>query len=189
MKINFIVFLLITGIFCNAQDRIPTEEEAARFFEREDKTGFIFRTITIDDALFELYARRSPGDVIVGGSKIYKILGIKTVHIQNFGSIQLQQTLAEKEVHELEKIIIEKYNSGTPFSDLNQEYGENKNAYTDDIDYPIENMGNLGREMEKHDVGELFVVNDPPNNSYKVIIKNRPAVAQMVVQVFEADYK
>lgn len=187
MKALFLLFVLY-GLNCTAQQAPLTVEEADRFFGREDKTGFVFRNITEGDELFDFYAKRQPGEVVIGSKKIYKILAVKTVHIQNYGCIQLQQTLTEKQAAALQKLIIQKYKSGTTFIALNREYGENKNDIAADIEYPLENLGAQGREMEKHEVGEMFVVNDPANNSYKVIVKNKPPYPQKIVQVVEAEY-
>lgn len=185
---KYLTLFSLATLSAQAQQAPPTVEEADRFFGREDKTGFVFRSITEGDELFGFYAKRQPGEVVIGSEKIYKVLTVKTVHIQNYGCIQLQQTLTERQAAALQKIIIERYKSGTSFIALNREYGENKNDIAANIEYPLENLGNQGREMEKHEVGEMFVVNDPANNSYKVIVKNKPPYPQKIVQVVEAEY-
>lgn len=190
MKIIIVVVSLFATALCIGQSRIPTQEEASAFFEKEDKTGFIFHSITEDDELFELYAKKQPGDVIVSGTRIYKVLNVKNVHIVNYSLLQLEQTLTPEQVLELEKTIIAKYNSGIPFVKLIEEYREYKYASNSEAEWPLENFDQHRREMfEKHKVGEIFTINDPANNSYKILIKNNNPFPEKVISIWEAEYK
>lgn len=185
-----LISFLLLSIASVAQNRIPTEEEAARFFEREDKSGFVMQSYTEEDELFGFYSKRQVGDVIVSGTKIYKIIDNRMMKIQNYGVIQLPGTMTEKQAVEQEMAIHKKYKSGVPFSDLIMEYGENKHISNSAVEMPIDNLGEIQREMfDKYAVNEIFAINDADNTSYKVYLKNNNPVQKKVIRVFEAEYK
>ena len=188
-NIGILLSILITT-FCNAQDKIPTQEEARAFFEKEDKSGFLFHSITEDEELFELYAKRLPGDVIVSGTKIYQVIDIKKVHIINFGSIQLRQTLNIGQITELQEEIMKKYNSGVPFLQLIEKYSESKTPQSAVIEWPLESFNEKRKELfTTYKEGEIFAYNDLNNNEYKLYVKNSISTAKTVVYVFEAEYQ
>jgi hypothetical protein len=192
MKIIAILLSIFASHFCFAQDKIPTQEEAEAFFEKEDKSGFLFHTVTEEDELFGLYANRQPGDVIISGTTIYQVVNVKKVHIINFGSIQLEQTLSTEQVAEIQKKIIEKYNAGVPFVELIREYSETKASASESavLEWPLENFNQKRKELfVKHKEGEIFAYNDPNNNEYRLYIKNSLSIPRKVAYVFEAKYQ
>ena len=192
MKIIAILLSIFASHFCLGQDKIPSQEEAEAFFEKEDKSGFLFHTVTEEDELFGLYANRQPGDVIVSGTTIYQVINIKNVHIINFGSIQLEQTLSPEQIAKLQKEIIEKYNAGVPFIQLIREYGENKASASDSavLEWTLENFNPKRKEMfVKYAAGEIFAYNDPNNNEYRLYVKNSLSTPTKVAYVFEAKYQ
>lgn len=190
MKNIVTVVLTIAGIVCNAQDRVPTQEEAVRYFETTDVSEFSRHTITEEDELFSLYSRHQPGDVIVSGSAIYKVEQVRKVHLVNFGAIMLEQTLTPSQAVELEKTIAAKYRSGVPFTKLIEEYSEYKYASNSEMEWVLENFDDHRKEMfEKYKVGEIFAINDPGNNSYHLYVKNSEPISGKVIYVWEAKYK
>lgn len=186
-------FVLLINLFVStlvvAQGETPTLEQARAFLDKEDKTGFDFYNIYEDYEEFSYFSQKAEGEIIVSGTTIYKVVNHRLDHIQKFHCIQLEQTLTEKDAIELEKIIIKKYISGIPFAQLVEEYSINKNFHIDGLDMPIERIGKLGEEMQKHNVNEIFAVNDPVNNSYKVVIKNNNPAPRKAIFMWKAEYK
>ena len=187
MKI--LIAFLIFSAGCMAQTRIPTEEEAARFFERQDKTGFVLQAYSEEDELFGFYSKRQVGDVIVSGTKIYKVIDNRMMKIQNYGVIQLPGSLTEEQAVEQEMAIHKKYKSGVSFGDLIMEYGENKHRSNSAVEMPLDNLSEMHREMfDKYAVNEIFAINDADNTSYHIYLKNNNPVQKKVIRVFEAEY-
>lgn len=188
MKLVINVLLLLFSIFSVAQTKTPTKEQATEFINKEDKTGFSFYYVYEDDEQFEFYWQKADDEIIISGTTIYKVVNHKIENVQNFNSIQLEKTLSIKEAVELEKIIIKKYMSGMSFAKLEEEYSIHQFTPGTEQERPVERLGKMGEEMQKHGINEIFIANDPETNSYNIVIKNNNPIPRKAVFMWKAEY-
>lgn len=188
MKITAISIFILFSFSLIAQNKTPTSEQAKEFINKEDKTGFSFYYVYEDDEMFEFYWKKDDDEIIISGSTIYKVINHKIENIQNYNYIQLDKSLSIKEAIELEKIIIKKYISGVSFTKLEEEYSINRQAIGVEQERPIERLGKMGEEMQKHDTNEIFTSNDAENNLYNIVIKNNIPSLRKGVFLWQAEY-
>lgn len=190
MKYSFLLFLVFIYSFGHAQNQIPTEQEARDYFEKEHETTYVNTYFEEDGELFDLYSRKNPGDIIITGTEIYKVIGTKFVTLYECSLIMFdEKKQSAAEIESLQKIIISQYNFGVSLELLGKKYGTPE-SYTPDISIDYENLsdGPLKKAIDEHSPKEIFLVNFLNQMSYLMVINNNP-IKQKSVSVQYAVYE
>src|SRR5688572_8715157 len=116
--------LLLFSIFSVAQTKTPTEQEAREYFEKEHETTYVNTYFEEDGELFDLYSRKNPGDIIITGTEIYKVIGTKYITLYECSLIMFdEKKQSAAEIESLQKTIISQYNFGVSLEQLAAKYG------------------------------------------------------------------
>lgn len=184
------VLLLLFSIFSVAQTKTPTEKEAREYFEKEHETTYVNTYFEEDGELFDLYSRNNPGDIIITGTEIYKVIGTKYITLYECSLIMFdEKKQSAAEIESLQKTIISQYNFGVSLEQLAAKYGTPE-SYAPEISIDYENLsdGPLKTALKEHSSKEIFLVNFLNQMSYLMVINNNPT-KQKSVSVQHAVYE
>lgn len=176
------VLLPLFSIFSIAQTKTPTEQEAREYFEKEHETTYVSTYFEDDGELFDLYSRKNPGDIMITGTEIYKVIGTKFITLYECSLILFdEKKQSAAEIESLQKTIISQYNFGVSLEQLAAKYGASE-SYTPEISIDYENLsdGPLKKALEEHSPGEIFLVNFLNQMSYLMVINNNPTKQKSV---------
>ncbi|MHA3788527.1 hypothetical protein ACX0HA_09985 [Flavobacterium hauense] len=190
MKAKALFIISLFSLCAYAQPKIPTEQEAREYFETEHKTTYVTTYFEEDGEFFDFYSRKNPGDIIITGTEIYKVIGTKFVTLYECSLIMFdekKQSAAEIEL--LQKTIISQYNFGVPLQQLGEKYGLPE-SYAPEISIDYENLsdGPLKKALEEHSPNEIFLISFLNQISYLMVINNNPT-KQKSVSVQQAVYE
>lgn len=190
MKVIALFLLCLFSICAHAQTKTPNEQEAREYFEKEHKTTHISTYFEDDGELFDLYSRKKPGDIIITGTEIYKVIGTKLITLYECSMIMFdEKKQSAAEIESLQKTIISQYNFGVSLQQLGEKYGTPE-SYTPEISIDYENLSDspLKKALEEHSPKEIFLVTFVNQISYLMVINNSPT-KQKGVSVQHAVYE
>ena len=190
MKEIILSLPLFLSLIAIAQTKTPTEQEARDYFEKEHETTYRTTYFEEDGELFDLYSRKNPGDIIITGTEIYKVIGTKFITLYECSLIMFdEKKQSAAEIESLQKTIISQYNFGVPLQQLGEKYGTAE-SYTPEISIDYENLsdGPLKKALGEHSQGEIFLVDFLNQLSYLMVINNNPT-KQKSVSVQHAVYE
>lgn len=190
MKTITLLMMFLFSLYSYAQTKTPTEQQAREYFEKEHETSFVNTYFEEDGELFDLYSRKNPGDIIITGTEIYKVIGTKFVTLYECSLIMFdEKKQSAAEIESLQKTIISQYNFGVSLELLGKKYGTPE-SYTPEISIVYENLsdGPLKKALDEHSPKEIFIVNFLNQLSYLMVINNNP-IKQKSVSVQYAIYE
>ncbi len=162
-----------------------THEEAEVYLQSTEHRDM---TMYYDnDELFELYAKREPGEMIISGNEIYKVQHVKNARVQNCNILSVQTHGQTPEQHKaLQKKVLDDYNSGTTFAKLIEKYAEDEKWGAVDYEIVTEGTG-FDEAIATHVPGEVF--NIEYEGGFYVMQLNGTPVRRRAVWVIHATYK
>lgn len=115
-----LLFLLI-AYNLTAQEKPLTHDEAWTYIENaEDRDMTIYYE---GEELYEMYAKREAGELIISGNEIYKVYGVENTTVQNCNLLAVTNPDFTTEQHNaLKKKILAEYNNGISFQKLIEKY-------------------------------------------------------------------
>lgn len=190
MKLITNISLLLFSFFSIAQNKTPTEQEAREYFKKEHETTYINTYFEDDGELFDFYSQKNPGDIIITGTEIYKVIGTKFITLYECSLILFdEKKQSAAEIESLQKTIISQYNFGVSLEQLAAKYGTSE-SYNAEISIVYEDLsdGSLKKALDEHSHGEIFLVKFENQISYLMVINNNP-IKQKSVSVHQAVYE
>lgn len=162
-----------------------THEEAEAYLQSTEHRDM---TMYYDnDELFELYAKREPGEMIINGNEIYKVYRVKNAKVQNCNILSVQTHGQTPEQHKaLQKKVLDDYNSGTTFAKLIEKYAEDEKWGAVDYEIVTEGTG-FDEAIATHVPGEVF--NIEYEGGFYVMQLNGTPVLRRAVWVMHTTYK
>lgn len=182
MKTITLLMMFLFSLYSHAQAKTPTEQQAREYFEKEHETSFVNTYFEEDGELFDLYSRKNPGDIIITGTEIYKVIGAKFVTLYECSLIMFDENKqSAAEIESLQKTIISQYNFGVSLELLGKKYGTPE-SYTPEISIDYENLsdGPLKKALDEHSPKEIFLVTFLNQKSYLMVINNNPTKQKSV---------
>ena len=186
---KYLVALLCLFLSCcvSAQEKFITKEEADAYIQStEDRDMTIYYE---GEELFEMYAKREPGDIQIFGNEIYKTYGVENIDMQNCNILSVDAAaLTPEENKALQKKIIAAYKSGTTFSTLIAQYAKDENAYLINYDLPVKGTA-FEESLTAHNPGDIFTIEFEDPQGFYVMVLNGVPVIKRAVKVLHATYK
>ena len=185
MKI--ILCIAALAFFCSlkAQEKPLTAPEAEAFLQTAEE-----RDMTIyyeGEELYDMYAKREQGELIINGNEIYKAYGVENVKVQNCNILAVTNpgfTLEQHTAHQ--KRILAEYKAGATFQSLIEIYAPDGESGA--INYDVVNKGTgFDEAFATHKPGEIFTV-DYEGGFYVIVLNGLP-VPRKAVRVLHATYK
>jgi hypothetical protein len=185
MKIIMCIATLVFFCSLKAQEKPLTVPEAEAFLETAEERDMI--VYYEGEELYDMYAKRERGEIMISGNEIYKAYGVENVNVQNCDILLVNTTkLTAKEKTALKQNIFSDYKAGILFTDLIAKYGEGEHSGATDYDVVIENT-TLGEAFAGHTPGEILTVEY--EGGFYVIVLNGLPVPHKAVRVLHATYK
>jgi len=184
MKTIMTLCLIAFAIMTNAQDKIPTLEEARLYFKNATIEDLMISSYSEEDGeLYNFYSSKNPGDIIITGNEVYQVEGQKTVTLYNYSLIILDNTKQKiANIEKLQKTIIAKHNFGVSFKELAEKYANPETAIEDiSLEYEMLTDGLLKDGIDTHSPGEMFVVEFNENVHHLIVINGLPVMKKAVV--------
>lgn len=190
MKIIIVGLSLFATALCNAQNKIPTEQEARAFFANANDTLITTMTVFEEDGpLYDLYSRKNPGDIVITGTEICQVVGQQIQTIYNCSAVSFdKEKQGYREVEKLQKTIMAKYNFGTSFEELTAIYVTPERIHEMDIRYEDMPDCPLKTAIDGHKPSEIFIVDISETYSYAMII-NSPPLKKKSITIKQAIYQ
>ena len=190
MRLIFL-FLLITCSTGNAQDKIPTPQEAEKFFNDADVMLGEIQTYFENEPFYSTFSKSNVGDIVITGSNMYKVLAIENVMVQDCGMLLFNtEKLSFKEINTLRKSIIAKYKSGISFGDLVAKYKNDAVKGIESYDVIIHQQTTEFQEaLKKHNRGDIFAVDVPNTNNCSLVFINGNALKTRTASVRHLVYE
>lgn len=185
MKTSALVLISIFWLSAAAQQATaPTPQQAKEFLNAHINP---IVDISEDNKTYVLLKDHKPGDIIVDGQKLYKIVEITTVTAYNAGYIYLDANkLSETEIKQLTDDILGQYNSGTAFSELAKKYSMDKNPNAGELKFTEGQMvGTFEKAVKEHAPGEVFTVVTPEKGWFHIVKKNE---ADRTIKAISTEY-
>ena len=125
-------------------------------------------------AKYSLFDIAKPGEIILNGREIYKVVEFTEVMAHNVGYIFLDtKKLAKPELEALTKTILDQYAEGTPFDVLAQDYTMDGNPNSAVLKYTDGQMvETFEKAVREHKKGEIFTVETPTEGWFHIVKKN-----------------
>ena len=186
MKTTLLI-LLLAGVATFAQSgRVPTEEEAWRYFEAAQPGSITWYTYYEGEELYELYARRDPGDVIIMGTNLYRVKEFKDLNLFECRVLELHgDRLTAGEMEGYAARITKACEEGIPFEDLIAQYAHNSpETQTEEL-----NDDYLPVAMATGEAGMLFVVTEENHSKMRFIMVKQYKGSKRAVKVQFVEYK
>lgn len=178
--------LLLLLFFLTAQPafaQTPTRSQAEAFLNAKEERD----TLTIPDysPKFGLFRGKKPGDIVINGKEVYRLIQHKSVIAYNAGYIFLDaKKLSKAELEALSKTILDQYNEGTPFDVLAQDYTMDNNPHPEELKYIDGQMvETFEKAVREHKKGEVFTVETSDNGWFHIVKKNEDHRTVMAVEV------
>lgn len=180
MKFIPILTVLLFSAICSAQEalikNINTIDQANDFAtENPELEALVWSIIPEIDPSNEsgFFNGKKTGDVFNDGTLVYKVISSKKITAQRVSYIYLDgNKLSMEAINKSRKTILEKYKSGTPFSDLAKEYTMDSNK-TGDLNWFTDGMmvPEFEKAVKKHKLNDIFTIDIPENKWYYVTLK------------------
>lgn len=187
MKTITFLLLFIASIPVSAQET-PTPKQAAAFLSAHINSEI---DVTEEDKTYALLKGHKPGDIIIDGKNIYKIIEIATVTAYNAGYIYLDTNkLSAAEIKQLTDDILNQYNAGTPFIELAKKYTMDRNPKAGELKFIEGQMvAPFEKAVKDHATGEVFTVTTPEKGWFHIIKKNADNRTIKAIRTEYAAYK
>jgi hypothetical protein len=173
---TFVLFSLVSFAQVDKEiKKVKTIEQANAFITANPKmAGEIieFNTGTDSSELAKKIFAGSKQPLTVDGYT-YKVVEIKTSFLLRINYIYLDASkLSMSQIDSLRKMIIVKYNSGTPFSELAKTYNMDGNTEFD-FGWVPEGMmvSEFSAAVKAHKKGDIFTIDVPSKQWYYVTLK------------------
>ena len=164
------IFLLATTL-CTAQETI-TQEQAKAALDAEAEPHVM--TIPGYSPKYRLLESHKPGEIVINGKEVYKVLEFTEVTAYNAGYIFLDaKKLSKAELKALTKTILDQYNEGAPFEELVEDYGMDGNPQAATFKFiDGQTVATFEKAVRDHKKGEVFTVDTPDNGWFHIVKKN-----------------
>lgn len=185
MKTFALVLIFVFWFSASAQQNpTPTPFQAKEFLNAHINP---IVDISEDNNTYSLLRDHKPGDIIIDGQNLYKIVEITTVTAYNAGYIYLDAAkLSEYEIKQLTDDILSQYNSGVSFSELAKKYSMDKNPNAGELKFREGQMvGTFEKAVKEHAPGEVFTVVTPEKKWFHIVKKNE---ADRIIKAINAEY-
>lgn len=179
-----LLFLLI-AYNLTAQEKPLTHDEAWTYIENaEDRDMTIYYE---GEELYDMYAKREVGELIISGNEIYKVYGVENVKVQNCNILAVtNESFTSEQQKALQKKILAEYKTGKPFQKLIEEYAADGKSGA--VDYDVLNQGTgFDEAFATHRPGEIFTLEY--EGGFYVIVMNGLPVPKKAVRVLHTTYK
>lgn len=185
MKTQLTLLLLIITTALSAQEKPLTNEEARAYIESTEHADM---TVYYEgEELYDMYAKREAGELIISGNEIYKVYGVENAKVQNCNIVAVtNEGFAPEQQKALQKKILAEYKAGKPFQKLIEEYAADGKSGA--INYDVVNQGTgFDEAFATHKPGEVFTLEY--EGGFYVIVMNGLPVPKKAVRVLHATYK
>lgn len=165
------IFLFISGL-CSAQEIILTVDEAQAYLEAQQEPHITI--IPEYSPKYTLFDTARPGEIVINGREIYKVVEFTEVMAHNVGYIFLDtKKLSKPELEALTKTILDQYAEGTPFDVLAQDYTMDGNPNSATLKYTDGQMvETFEKAVLEHKKGDIFTVETPGEGWFHIVKKN-----------------
>lgn len=183
MRTFLLLLLFLTAVPAFAQT--PTKAQAEAFLNAKEERD----TITIPDysPKFGLFRGKKPGDIVINGKEVYRVIQHKQTIAYNVGYIFLDaKTISATELRELTKTILQQYEEGTSFEVLAEDYTMDRNPNSAVFKFTSgATVKTFEKAVHEHKKGEVFTVDTPDEGWFHIVKKNEDHRTVMAV---EAEY-
>ena len=157
---------------CSAQEISLAQEEAQAYLEAQQDP--YLTTIPEYSPKYTLFDTAKPGDIIINGREIYKVVEFTEVMAHNVGYIFLDtKKLSKPELEALTKTILDQYAEGTSFDVLAQDYTMDGNLNSATLKYTDgEMVETFEKAVSDHKKGDIFTVETPGEGWFHIVKKN-----------------
>lgn len=192
-KLASLLFCLLSISF-SAQNKTLTPEEAKAFFDNASPekimTLIFFEEEQGDKEFFTFYASKNPGEIIITGNDVLKVIGVKEIEVQSCGMFRLDDSnLSPAEIEVLHNTIIKKYRSGTSFAKLIEEYAVDKSPGQEDFMFQISEMNEQYKHIFNLHVNEEIFALYIPDMVNSIVVKNSPPEKMKTVIIEQAVFE
>jgi parvulin-like peptidyl-prolyl isomerase len=183
MKTIIFFFVFISGLSASAQ-QTPTPKQAREFLEANINP---IVDINENDKAYALLKDRKPGEIVVDGKDIYKIVGTTTMTSYNAGYIFLDTNkLPEDKIKQLTDDILSQYSSGMTFEELIKRYSMDNNPNAAQLKFTEGQMvASFEKAVKEHATGEVFTVVTPEKGWFHIVKKNED---NRTIKAISAEY-
>lgn len=188
MKYSLFFLLFTTAMV--AQNRTPTEQEARDYFYNNQEIISSSTYFEDDGPLFDFYSGKNPGDIIITGTEMNKVIGPKLITLYNCSMIFFDNRLQPAaEIESAQKTILANYKSGFSFQELAERYSDPLH-HSEDSTIDSEDLPDcpLKSGLLQHKPNEMFFVEASEFISYLIVINNFPIKRKGII-VQHAVYK
>lgn len=163
--------LLLLFWFSATAQETPTPQQAKAFLDAHINAEVDFSEY---DKTYELLKGHKPGDIVIDGDNIYKIIESITVTGYNAGYIYLDtKKLSEDQIKQLTDDIFSQYNNGMPFQELIEKFSMDKNPNAAELKFTDGQMvATFEKAVKEHKAGEVFTVATPEKGWFHIVKKN-----------------
>lgn len=172
MKTKLLAILLFISALCSAQEITLTQDEAQAYLEAQQESHI--STIPEYSVKYSLFDIAKPGEIVINGREIYKVVEFTEVMSHNVGYIFLDtKKLSKPELEALTKTILDQYAEGTPFDMLAQDYTMDGNPNSAMLKYTDgEMVETFEKAVLNHKKGEIFTVETTDEGWFHIVKKN-----------------
>ncbi|MFD2602314.1 hypothetical protein [Flavobacterium suzhouense] len=177
MKYSLLLLLISAWQVGIAQKKPPTEQEARDYFDKNKEITSSFTYYEDDGEIFKIYSLKKPGDIIINGQDLHKVIGSSQEVIYNCSMIFFDnRKQPEAEIESAQKTILANYESGFTFQELAERYSDPVH-FTNEAEINTEDMPDcpLKSGLEQHKPKEMFLVKASEYISYLIILNDFPA--------------
>lgn len=176
MKVIFALLSILFTIHSTGQTKTPTEQEARDYFDKHKEVTSSFTYYEDDGDIFKMYSLKKPGDIIINGHDLHKVIGPGLEVIYNCSMIFFDnRKQPEAEIESAQKTILANYESGFTFQELAERYSDPVH-FTNEAEINTEDMPDcpLKSGLEQHKPKEMFLVKASEYISYLIILNDFP---------------
>jgi len=179
---KYFLFFILLSLTAVGQEKLLTETEARKYIQNAElvETYIYYET----EELFDLYAKRYSGDIIVTSNEIFEVIGVESVTVVNCGLLLLEMGPAEKQTKQK---ITDAFKKGASFAELTAAYGKDFTYGADDIDLNIHD--NLLEAHQDSKPGDSFFVDYPEAGQFYFLVVNSHLKKIKLVKVLHVAYK
>ena len=182
MRKLFLLFIVSLSTY--AQE--PTQEQAQEAFRAAENPPKL--TIPENDAMFADLMNVKMGDIVIMGSRMYKVVGYEDDIIQRYGSLLLNPKIwSRDEIMKYKEAAIAEYKKGTPFQTIIEQYytgDQKKMANLETAERCL--MDDIIAALKAHKTGDVFLLENSVGTY--VIVKNGEPYKKKAVQVLYLKY-
>lgn len=176
MKYTLLLLSLLLHLAIVAQNHTPTEQQAKEYFDKNQEIISSSTYFEEDGPLFDFYSQKNPGDIVITGTEIHKVVGPELNNLYNCSMIFFDNRIQPAaEIESVQKTIMANYESGFSFQELAERYSDPLH-HSEDSTIDSENLPDcpLRWGLEKHKPKEIFFVEASEFISYLIVINDFP---------------